>query len=92
MVHNFLGISEREDFVRSMLKTIEHDQYSKHESLVRTVVIASSMLSYVEPTIALPFMVSSFHIGLDDMTGPHQFKSTIIGMVLFSCALLLVFA
>lgn len=89
MVQNFLGSSERKSFVRSVLKLIRRGQYSKNESLAGTAAVASSVLSYVEPTVVLPFIVSSFHIALDNVISPHQFKSAITGMALASRALLL---
>ncbi|XP_057863518.2 proteasome activator subunit 4 isoform X2 [Cryptomeria japonica] len=87
--HNILGKLERAAFVRVVLKLIERGQYSKSDTLAETAVYAASVLSYVEPSLVLPFVVSRFHIALDTMTAPHQFKSAIAAVALAGRALLL---
>uniref|UniRef100_A0A0D6R2L6 Proteasome activator subunit 4 n=1 Tax=Araucaria cunninghamii TaxID=56994 RepID=A0A0D6R2L6_ARACU len=89
MVQNSLGRSERAAFVRVVLKLIERGQYSKNESLAATAASAASKLSYVEPSLVLPFVVSRFHIALDTITAPHQFKPAITAVAYASRALLL---
>ncbi|WVZ10741.1 hypothetical protein V8G54_015271 [Vigna mungo] len=60
-----LGESERVFFVNSVLKLIDRGQCSKKEHLSETVVAATSILSYVEPSLVLPFVASGFHIALE---------------------------
>nr|XP_043630941.1 proteasome activator subunit 4 [Erigeron canadensis] len=72
-----LGPSERESFVRTVLKLIDRGQYSKNENLSETVAAATSILSYVEPSLVLPFLVSRFHMALETMTATHQLKTAV---------------
>lgn len=60
-----LGQQQRESFVRTVLKLIDRGQYSKNEDLSETVASATSILSYVEPALVLPFLVSRFHMALE---------------------------
>lgn len=60
-----LGQPERESFVTTVLKLIDRGQYSKNEHLSETVAAATSILSYVEPSLVLPFLVSRFHMALE---------------------------
>eukprot|EP01018_Ginkgo_biloba_P025865 Gb_28180 [translate_table: standard] len=89
MVHHFLGSSERAAFVKVVLKLIERGQYSKNEALAGTAAAAASVLSYVEPSLVLPLIVSRFHIALDTITATHQLKSAVTAVALVSRALLL---
>ncbi|KAM0029418.1 putative armadillo-like helical, proteasome activator complex subunit 4 domain-containing protein [Helianthus debilis subsp. tardiflorus] len=72
-----LGQSERESFVSTVLKLIDRGQYSKNEHLSETVAAATSILSYVEPSLVLPFLVSRFHMALETMTATHQLKTAV---------------
>ncbi|KVI02352.1 Armadillo-type fold [Cynara cardunculus var. scolymus] len=72
-----LGQSERESFVSTVLKLIDRGQYSKNENLSETVAAATSILSYVEPSLVLPFLVSRFHMALETMTATHQLKTAV---------------
>lgn len=72
-----LGPSERAFFVNAVLKFIDRGQYSKYETLSETVAAASSILSYVEPDLILPFIQSRFHMALETMTATHQLKAAV---------------
>ena len=65
-----LGQSERASFVSTVLKLINRGQYSKNEHLAETVAAATSILSYVEPTLVLPFLASRFHMALETVRRP----------------------
>lgn len=64
----FLGRSERTYFVTVVLKLIDRGQYSKNEHLSETVAAAASILSYVEPSLVLPFVASRFHMALETVS------------------------
>jgi proteasome activator subunit 4 len=51
-----------------VLKLIDRGQYSKNEHLSETVAAATSVLSYVEPSLVLPFVVSRFHMALETVS------------------------
>lgn len=72
-----LGPSERASFVNVVLKLIDRGQYSKNEHLSETVAAATSLLSYVEPSLVLPFLASRFHMALETMTATHQLKAAV---------------
>lgn len=55
-------------FVNVLLKLIERGQYSKNEHLSETVAAATSVLSYVEPSLVLPFLASRFHLALETVS------------------------
>lgn len=63
-----LGRSERTSFVNLVLKLIDRGQYSKNEHLSETVAAATSILSYVEPSLVLPFVASRFHMALETVS------------------------
>ncbi|KAJ4811141.1 Proteasome activator complex subunit 4 [Rhynchospora pubera] len=67
-----LGRSERERFVKTVLRLMEKGQYSKNEDLTNTVTEAVSILSYVEPSWILPFISSRFHLAHETTTAIHQ--------------------
>ncbi|KNA18101.1 hypothetical protein SOVF_073840 isoform A [Spinacia oleracea] len=73
----YLGKSERISFVNTVLKLIDRGQYSKNEHLSETVAAATSILSYVEPSLVLPFVASRFHMALETMTATHQLKTAV---------------
>lgn len=73
----YLGRSERMSFVNVVLKLIDRGQYSKNEHLSETVAAATSILSYVEPSLVLPFLASRFHLALETMTATHQLKTAV---------------
>ncbi|CAA0832493.1 proteasome activating protein 200 [Striga hermonthica] len=73
----FLAESDRGSFVKTVLKFIDRGQYSKNEQLSETVASTTSILSYVEPSLVLPFMASRFHMALETMTATHQLKSAV---------------
>ncbi|KAG6577528.1 Proteasome activator subunit 4, partial [Cucurbita argyrosperma subsp. sororia] len=88
----YLGPSERKSFVNTILKLIDRGQYSKNEHLSETVAAATSILSYVEPSLVLPFVASRFHMALETMTATHQLKTAVmsvafVGRPLFLTAL-----
>ncbi|GMH05877.1 hypothetical protein Nepgr_007717 [Nepenthes gracilis] len=73
----FLGRPERRSFVDVLLKLIGRGQYSKNEHLSETVVATTSILSYIEPSLVLPFVASRFHMALETMTATHQLKTAV---------------
>ncbi|XP_019430869.1 PREDICTED: proteasome activator subunit 4-like [Lupinus angustifolius] len=75
-----LGESERVFFVNSVLKLIDRGQYSKNEHLSETVAAATSILSYVEPSLVLPFVASRFRMALETMTAIHQLKIAVMSV------------
>ncbi|CAA6670753.1 unnamed protein product [Spirodela intermedia] len=72
-----LGKSERVSFVKMILKIIDRGQYSKNNPLAETVAATISTLSYVEPSLVLPFIASRFHLALETVTATHQLKAAI---------------
>ncbi|CAN1354111.1 Proteasome activator subunit 4 [Linum perenne] len=78
--HLCLGRSERIAFVNILLKLIDRGQYSKNEHLSETVAAATSILSYVEPSLVLPFLASRFHLALETMTATHQLKTAVMSV------------
>ncbi|KAL0362983.1 UNVERIFIED_CONTAM: Proteasome activator subunit [Sesamum calycinum] len=73
----FLAQSDRISFVNTVLKLIDRGQYSKSDQLSETVAAATSTLSYVEPSLVLPFLANRFHMALETMTATHQLKSAV---------------
>lgn len=63
-----LGESERVFFVNTVLKLIDRGQYSKNDNLSETVAAATSILSYVEPSLVLPFVASRFRMALETVS------------------------
>ncbi|GMI63857.1 proteasome activating protein 200 [Hibiscus trionum] len=76
----YLGKSERTAFVNVLLRLIDRGQYSKNEHLSETVATATSILSYVEPSLVLPFLASRFHMALETMTATHQLKTAVMSV------------
>ena len=64
----YLGKLERSAFVNVLLRLIDRGQYSKNEHLSETVAAATSILSYVEPSLVLPFLASRFHMALETVS------------------------
>lgn len=60
--------SDRISFVNTLLMLIDRGQYSKNEHLAETVATATSILSYVEPSLVLPFLASRFHMALETVS------------------------
>ncbi|CAK9180714.1 unnamed protein product [Ilex paraguariensis] len=73
----FLGPLQRASFVNAMLMLIDRGQYSKNEHLSETVAAATSILSYIEPSLVLRFLASRFHMALETMTATHQLKTAL---------------
>jgi hypothetical protein len=63
--HLCLGKEERAVFIKVVLKLLDRGQYSKDDSLAETVSIATSILSYVEPSLVLPFVATNFQLALE---------------------------
>jgi hypothetical protein len=63
--HLCLGKEERAVFIKVVLKLLDRGQYSKDDSLAETVSIATSILSYVEPSLVLPFLATNFQLALE---------------------------
>lgn len=51
-----------------MLRLIDRGQYSKNEHLSESVAAAISILSYVEPSLVLPFLASRFQMALETVS------------------------
>ncbi|KAF6141360.1 hypothetical protein GIB67_008537 [Kingdonia uniflora] len=85
----FLGRSEITAFVKVVLKLIDRGQYSKNESLAETVAVATSVLSYVEPSLVLPFIASRFHMALETTTATHQLRTAVTSVAVCGRALFL---
>ncbi|XVF70972.1 hypothetical protein PTKIN_Ptkin11bG0205100 [Pterospermum kingtungense] len=79
-VELYLGKLERTAFVNVLLRLIDRGQYSKNEHLSETVAAATSILSYVEPSLVLPFLASRFHMALETMTATHQLKTAVMSV------------
>ncbi|PON47216.1 Coatomer beta subunit [Parasponia andersonii] len=86
---NSLGRSEWTSFVNVLLKLIDRGQYSKNEHLSETVAAATSVLSYVEPLLVLPFVASRFHMALETMTATHQLKIAVMSVAFVGRSLFL---
>lgn len=76
----YLGKLERTAFVNVLLRLIDRGQYSKNEHLSETVATATSILSYVEPSLVLPFLASRFHMALETLTATHQLKTAVMSV------------
>ncbi|KZV41974.1 proteasome activator subunit 4 [Dorcoceras hygrometricum] len=85
----FITHVDKVSFVSTVLKLIDRGQYSKNEQLSETVSSATSILSYIEPSVVLPFLVSRFHIALETMTATHQLKSAVTSIAFAARALFL---
>ncbi|TVU11540.1 hypothetical protein EJB05_45133 [Eragrostis curvula] len=85
----YLGKEERAAFVKVILKLLDRGQYSKDDSLAETVSIATSILSYVEPALVLPFVATNFQLALETTTATHQLKNAVTSVAFSGRALLL---
>ncbi|XP_031493399.1 proteasome activator subunit 4 isoform X1 [Nymphaea colorata] len=85
----FLGKSERAAFVKIVLQFVDRAQYSKNESLAESAAAASSSLSYIEPTLVLPSMISRFHMALETLTATHQLRTAVTAVAYVGRALFL---
>ncbi|KAF3796838.1 Proteasome activator subunit 4 [Nymphaea thermarum] len=85
----FLGKSERAAFVKIVLQFVDRAQYSKNESLAESAAAASSSLSYIEPTLVLPSMISRFHMALETLTATHQLRAAVTAVAYVGRALFL---
>lgn len=63
-----LGPSERAAFVGTLMRLIERGQYSKNGSLASTVGSSACLLAFVEPSLMLPHIVSTFDTALDSVS------------------------
>uniref|UniRef100_A0A0E0HPE0 Proteasome activator subunit 4 n=1 Tax=Oryza nivara TaxID=4536 RepID=A0A0E0HPE0_ORYNI len=84
-----LGKEERCGFVKVVLKLLDRGQYSKDDSLADTVSIATSILSYVEPSLVLPFVATNFQLALETTTATHQLKNAVTSVAFSGRALIL---
>uniref|UniRef100_A0A0D9WPL1 Proteasome activator complex subunit 4 C-terminal domain-containing protein n=1 Tax=Leersia perrieri TaxID=77586 RepID=A0A0D9WPL1_9ORYZ len=84
-----LGKEERAAFVKVVLKLLDRGQYSKDDSLAETVSIATSILSYVEPSLVLPFVATNFQLALETTTATHQLKNAVTSVAFSGRAILL---
>ncbi|VAI73240.1 unnamed protein product [Triticum turgidum subsp. durum] len=84
-----LGKEERAVFIKVVLKLLDRGQYSKDDSLAETVSIATSILSYVEPSLVLPFVATNFQLALETTTATHQLKNAVTSVAFSGRALLL---
>lgn len=72
-----LGPAERSAFVKTLMRLIARGEYSKNGSLAFTVGHAAWLLAYVEPSLLLPYIVSTFDAALDSVTATHQLKTAL---------------
>lgn len=87
----FLLQSDRVSFVKTILKLLDRGQYSKNDQLSETVAAATSILSYVEPSLVLPFLASRFHMALETVSFSCESLCGFLAIILlatFSCNLL----
>lgn len=84
-----LGKEERAAFIKVVLKLLDRGQYSKDSSLAETVSVTTSILSYIEPTIVLPFVERNFQLALETTTATHQLKNAVTSVAFSGRALLL---
>uniref|UniRef100_A0A0E0E157 Proteasome activator complex subunit 4 C-terminal domain-containing protein n=1 Tax=Oryza meridionalis TaxID=40149 RepID=A0A0E0E157_9ORYZ len=84
-----LGKEERCGFVKVVLKLLDRGQYSKDDSLADTVSIATSILSYVEPSLVLPFVATNFQLALETTTATHQLKNAVTSVAFSGRTLIL---
>ncbi|CAH9135204.1 unnamed protein product [Cuscuta epithymum] len=85
----FLRQVDRTSFVNIILRLIDRGQYSKNEHLSETVAAATSILSYIEPSLVLPFLASRFHMASETMTATHQLKSAVMSVAFSARSLFL---
>eukprot|EP00250_Pteridium_aquilinum_P022210 c25325_g1_i2 orf=249-5699(+) len=86
---DFLGQVERAAFVTTIMKLIDRGQYSKNGALAWTAASAASRLSYVEPSLVLPMVVSRFQTALETVTATHQLESALRMLALSARSILL---
>lgn len=86
---SYLGKEERSVFVKAILKLLDRGQYSKDNSLAETVSVATSILSYIEPTLVLQFVAKNFQRALETTTATHQLKNAVTSVAFSGRALLL---
>lgn len=79
----YLGKLERTAFVNVLLRLIDRGQYSKNEHLSETVATATSILSYVEPSLVLPFLASRFHMALETVSNVICIFCMIVSLKVF---------
>lgn len=65
--HVALGPAERAAFVKTLMRLTARGQYSKNSSLAFTVGSSAWLLAYVEPSLLLPYIVSTFDTALDSV-------------------------
>lgn len=87
--HVALGPAERAAFVRTLMRLIERGQYSKNSSLASTVGSSACLLAFVEPTLMLPYIVSTFDTALDSITATHQLETALGTLALAARPILL---
>lgn len=63
-----LGPAERSAFVTTLMRLIARGEYSKNGNLAFTVGNAAWLLAYVEPSLLLPYIVSTFDAALDSVS------------------------
>lgn len=69
---SYLGKEERSVFVKAILKLLDRGQYSKDNSLAETVSVATSILSYIEPTLVLQFVAKNFQRALETVSSTRN--------------------
>ncbi|KAL2644724.1 hypothetical protein R1flu_012311 [Riccia fluitans] len=86
---HFLGPEERVAFVKLVMRLVERGQYSKNVSLAACSANVAARLTYVEPHVVLPLIVSCFRTAMDTITATHQLESSLTTLALAARALLL---
>ncbi|KAL3697923.1 hypothetical protein R1sor_011999 [Riccia sorocarpa] len=86
---HFLGPEERVAFVKLVMRLVERGQYSKNVSLAACSAKVAAVLTYIEPHVVLPLIVSCFRMAMDTITATHQLESSLTTLALAARALLL---
>ncbi|BBN03450.1 proteasome activator subunit 4 [Marchantia polymorpha subsp. ruderalis] len=86
---HFLGPEERVAFVKVVMRLVERGQYSKNVSLAACAANVAARLTYLEPYVVLPLIVSCFQMAMDTITATHQLESSLTTLALAARALLI---
>lgn len=65
---HFLGPEERVAFVKVVMRLVERGQYSKNVSLAACAANVAARLTYLEPYVVLPLIVSCFQMAMDTVS------------------------
>ncbi|XP_031478674.1 proteasome activator subunit 4-like isoform X3 [Nymphaea colorata] len=87
-----LGKSEQVAFIKVVLRFIVRAQYNEDKSFSEVAAASISILSYIEPSLMIPSMISRFHLALETLTTTHQVPTAMTAVAftaraLFFCSL-----